>query len=605
MKKIQFPIAGKLIIVTTSLLLAVMIPVAIKTSDLFKEVSKKREEDSNRSQADARANEIEETIRNLIDKTKVLGSLYLKDKKQKTNAHFIFTHDHDFINFTLLEKIKNKTSMLGKFNNDNYLEGYKLDLKYLNLIEKKYPLPIAEGFAGKIAIMNRSTKQGAPIISFVIPLVKNDLGKVTHVATADFQLNKIQKNFSIPSERTIFLIDKFGNVIAHPNEKLAMSASNIKNIPVVKKALKAKMSKGQLRYYNSKKKEFFISAYSKTSHKLTIISEAPESIILEPARHVQRQVFFITGLVLSGSLFIIFLFSLTLTRPIEKLVALTKYIAAGNFNIVVSQIVKSRDEVGTLSLAFDSMLSGLRERDKVKNLFNKFHGSSVAEDLLKGEIKVGGSKKKVVVLFSDIRSFTSFSENRTPEEVVTMLNEYFTEMVSTIYTHNGIVDKFIGDAIMAVWGAPKSTGNDTYNAVNACIGMRIKLGKLNNTRKSRGEEEIKIGMGLHTGEAISGTIGSEDRMEYTVIGDTVNMASRIEAATKAFGTDLLVSEDLIEEIKDKFILENAGEAEVKGKSDALKLFKIKGYIENNGNKVMISTPYSDFTPEAADKIKTI
>src|SRR5262249_35275606 len=151
---------------------------------------------------------------------------------------------------------------------------------------------------------------------------------------------------------------------------------------------------------------------------------------------------------------------------------------------------------------------------------------SVTEDLLKGNLELGGSKKMVTVFFSDIRGFTAFSEGHTPEQVVQMLNEYFQIMVGIINKHGGIVDKFIGDAIMAVWGAPNATDRDTQNAVKACIEMRQALNSLNELRAGRGQVPIKIGMGLHRGEAISGTIGSSERMEYTVIGDTVNQSSR-------------------------------------------------------------------------------
>jgi adenylate cyclase len=265
--------------------------------------------------------------------------------------------------------------------------------------------------------------------------------------------------------------------------------------------------------------------------------------------------------------------------------------------------VSSRDEVGQLGEAFNHMVDGLVERDKVKNMFSKFHGSSVTDDLLKGELQLGGSKKTVTIFFSDIRGFTKFSEGHTPEQVVEMLNEYFRRMVKIINANGGVVDKFIGDAIMAVWGAPNSGIRDAHNAVKACVEMRRSLLELNELRVSRGQTPLMIGMGLHKGEAISGTIGSEERMEYTVIGDTVNQASRIEAATKAFGTDLLLSEGLAISVAEDFILDEAGTVEVKGKSEPLKLFKVRGYYDASRSPIEVRTPYSEFAAEAADKVK--
>src|SRR5690606_24927673 len=278
-----------------------------------------------------------------------------------------------------------------------------------------------------------------------------------------------------------------------------------------------------------------------------------------------------------------------------------RQVAAGNFEVHAD--IQSHDEVGELGRSFDTMVDGLRERDKMKNVLNKFHGSSITEDLMKGDLALGGKKKRVTVFFSDIRDFTKFSEGHTPEEVVEMLNEYFEIMVGIVTKNHGVVDKFVGDAMMAIWGAPNTTGEDEAFAVKACLEMRAALEKLNELRLSRGQTEIKIGMGLNSGDAISGTIGSSERMEYTVIGDAVNTASRIESSTKAFGTDLLISGETLEKVKDRFVFEYAGAAEVKGKSDPLKMHKVRGYINENGEQVIIQPKYSDYEAGNADKVK--
>lgn len=246
---------------------------------------------------------------------------------------------------------------------------------------------------------------------------------------------------------------------------------------------------------------------------------------------------------------------------------------------------------------------GLKERDKVKNLFTKFHGSSVTEDLLKGEGGLRGQRKEVLVFFSDIRGFTAFSEKRDPEEVVEMLNEYFGVMVGIINQRGGVVDKFIGDAIMAIWGAPHATEHDAHNAVMACLLMRQGLDELNRKRIAAGKEPIMIGMGLHAGTAISGTIGSSERMEYTVIGNTVNTTSRIEASTKSFGTDLLVTEEVANRVGENFWMEYVGSAELKGRSEDIKLYRVCGFKNDDGEVIEVKTPYSSFEPEQADRVK--
>lgn len=609
----KFPIAIKLSAVTILLLLGSMVPMAWKTTDLFKTRSEEREKDVNRSEADARANEVEITLRNLLKRSRTTASAVLKATTagEKINVLDVvrlgFEKEDAFISLHIILREPGGEKNVLDVVDEEAIKAQKLPPDYLIALNKKEPVATGKAFAGEPVVASRAAGKNMPILTIALPLVQDAEGRVSHIAVVNVGISVLQKIFARQTERTIYLIDNKGNIYAHSDEKILLAGGNLNKIGIVQKALGSKMNKGQTRYKKpGSKKDTFIGSFSKLSHNLIVISEASEEVILEPVRLVQRQVYFATSLVISASLFIVFVFSLTLTRPIEKLVRLTKVISTGNFSVMATKVVNSNDEVGTLAASFDAMVEGLKERDKVKNLFNKFHGSSVTESLLQSSaVGTSGSRKKVTVFFSDIRGFTSISEKSSPEQVVAMLNEYFSRMVGVIHQSSGVVDKFIGDAIMAVWGAPQSTGNDAYTAILACLNMRRELGKLNELRISRGESPLMIGMGLHMGDAISGTIGSEERMEYTVIGDTVNMASRIEAATKAFGTDLLVSEFLIAEVKDKFIVELAGTAAVKGKTEPLKLFKVNGYVNENGQPVIIKTPYSEYAAEAADKVKTV
>jgi adenylate cyclase len=156
---------------------------------------------------------------------------------------------------------------------------------------------------------------------------------------------------------------------------------------------------------------------------------------------------------------------------------------------------------------------------------------------------------------------------------------------------------------MAVWGVPKGGEQDPFSAVRAGLEMRRGLEDLNRLRAERGQTPIRFGAGIHAGFAISGNIGSDERMEYTVIGDTVNTAARIEASTKAFGTDLLISGEVLDLVKDKFVIEEAGRVEVKGKTDPLCLYRVRGYVEDDGTVVAIRTEFSDFEAGEDAKVK--
>jgi adenylate cyclase len=608
--KIQFPIAFKLISMTVVLLAASAVTITFLSSRKFEQISIDREQLSNMDQSQARAREVEGLIIAYIDKAKIVASLLLKDvgaADEKDRAlELTFRRDQDLVSVEVLPRVAASEPM--RVVNEDYLKQYKADRTYIDVLRATQksrqwlrPEALFSGRDGYIEVKNSSLESGPPLFTIAFPLAKDDYGMVTHVVVAEVRLDKLQKIFSSLSERTMYLVDSEGNLLAHPDEGKLFKGESYKENPIVKAAMKTELKQGQARFTDKGLNQPVTAAYTKTALGVTAIALVADAVILEAANAVKRKSIFVAGQIVSITLFLVFLFSITLTSPLESLAELTNQVAKGNF--AARSQVRSHDEVGRLGEAFNHMIEGLVERDKVKNMFSKFHGSSVTEDLLKGDLQLGGSKKTVTVFFSDIRGFTAFSEGHTPEQVVEMLNEYFQIMVGLINKHGGVVDKFIGDAIMAVWGAPNTHERDSQNAVRACLEMRKALQVLNEKRAARGQVPIKIGMGLHRGEAISGTIGSSERMEYTVIGDTVNQSSRIEAATKAFGCDLLLSQGLANFVAAEFLLEEAGSVEVKGKEEPLKLFKARGYYDEQKNPVIVQTPYSDFAAGEDDKVK--
>jgi adenylate cyclase len=240
---------------------------------------------------------------------------------------------------------------------------------------------------------------------------------------------------------------------------------------------------------------------------------------------------------------------------------------------------KTRDELQWLASGFNAMVDGLIERDKLRTTFGKYMTESVLQHLLSGKIELGGSTLKVTILFSDIRSFTSISERMEAHALVGLLNEYFTEMVSAVMKNNGVVDKYIGDAIMAVFGAPVPTPEDAQNAVRAAVDMRDALARLNKRLAERGAPEIRTGIGIHTGEVVAGNIGSEQRMEYTVIGDAVNLASRLESSTKELGVGIVMSDTTWELTRDVVESRAVREITVKGREQPVMTYEVLGLAE--------------------------
>ncbi len=238
--------------------------------------------------------------------------------------------------------------------------------------------------------------------------------------------------------------------------------------------------------------------------------------------------------------------------------------------------VRTGDELEDLARGFNRMVDGLIERDKLRTTFGKYMTAAVMDHLMGGKVALGGELLEVTVLFSDIRGFTSISEKMDPQSLVALLNEYFTEMVNIVMDEGGVVDKYIGDAIMAVFGAPVPKPADAVNAVRAAVRMRRALRDLNVRLAARGMPALRTGIGIHTGQVVAGNIGSEKRMEYTVIGDAVNLASRLESSTKELGVNVLISDDTYQRTKHAIEARPVREIAVKGRNQTVMTYDVLG-----------------------------
>lgn len=226
-----------------------------------------------------------------------------------------------------------------------------------------------------------------------------------------------------------------------------------------------------------------------------------------------------------------------------------------------------------------SMTEG-KERRRVRKMLGQYVSPHMLESLvdnsagiLKAEV---GSKEFVTVLFSDIRSFTSISENEPPERIVSMLNRYFALWADAIFKYDGAIDKFVGDAVMALWGAPLIIEGHAEKAVRSALKLLDDLPSLNKELMAEGFPELRVGIGIHTGYAVLGNIGSERKLDYTVIGDTVNLSSRLEGLTKQYSCDILISEATYDEVQDLFTCTFVDTVKVKGKEEAVKVYKVEG-----------------------------
>ncbi|MEG4353243.1 GAF domain-containing protein [Microcoleus sp. LAD1_D3] len=226
------------------------------------------------------------------------------------------------------------------------------------------------------------------------------------------------------------------------------------------------------------------------------------------------------------------------------------------------------------------VMEDISEAKQVKNLMYRYMTPEVAEALLaSGDHGLGGKRKNVSVLFSDIRSYTTLTEKLQAEEVVVMLNKYFEVMVDVVFEYGGTLDKYIGDALMAVFGSPAPLEDHAWCAMQTAVKMREKLALFNQDRVANGELPIGIGMGVHSDEVVSGNIGSSKRMELTSIGDGVNLASRLEGASKQYGTDLIISDNTYRDYADRLYVRELDFITVKGKSEPVIVYELVGIRE--------------------------
>ena len=263
-----------------------------------------------------------------------------------------------------------------------------------------------------------------------------------------------------------------------------------------------------------------------------------------------------------------------LTRPISALTGAVAHVAGGDLS--QSLPVRSRDEVGVLTRAFNEMVEGLRQRDFIRNAFGRYVSPEVAKTLLESPdgLRLGGHKREITVLMSDLRGYTRFAEHGDPAGVMEVLNDYLGHMAEIVIAHGGTINEFIGDAIFAVFGAPVEHADHAERAAATALAMQRANTELNQANAGRGRPVFEMGIGLHTGEAVVGNIGSEQRTKYAVVGAAVNLASRVEGCT--VGGQILMTAATFERLADLAEVAPPITVELKGLAAPVALHELRG-----------------------------
>lgn len=460
-------------------------------------------------------------------------------------------------------------------------------------------------------------------------LVENNYaGNEDMVEAAKKAVEQYGRTIILSDTEVIFALDKDGN--------LAMASSDPQMLPAEKQPLLQLLreeNQGLVSAVIGGEKRIFQSFYFTPFDWYILISEK-EQVFYRDAKSITTQTIITLCIAVTAAVLLLIFITRGLTNPLARIVkAMNNIIETADLSSRVE--VEYQDETGNLAMtfnkmseeldrayghikryAFDAVLAGKKE-ERIRHIFQKYVPNDVIERFFASPEKMlVGDNRCLSILFSDIRSFTTISEGMAPDDLVNSLNRYFSGQVDIIYNRNGIVDKYIGDAIMAFWGAPEKHDDDALQSVLSALEMTESVIKFNENQRKLGKCEFQIGIGLNYGEVTVGNIGSERKMDYTVIGDAVNLASRMEGLTKTYHSDILISESLFEELRKTSA--NAGlfyrlldTVAVKGKTKGVKIFTVKKSLSEAEQKAWplhnqgMKLYYHRSFREASEKFKEV
>ncbi len=305
-----------------------------------------------------------------------------------------------------------------------------------------------------------------------------------------------------------------------------------------------------------------------------VVLQRPLSDELAAANVLEKSIVLISLGALVAAAVVALWISRDVSRPVLALAEHTRLIARGDYT---SRLDLGRaDELGQLADSFNAMSAGLAERDRVRDLLDKNVSPEVAAQLMRDGAALGGQEREVTVLFADLRGFTTLSEKLTPPELLALLNRYLDRMSAEIERQGGVIDKFIGDAIMALFGAPVDQDDAADRALTAALAMERALAALNAELAAEGRPPLAFGVGINTARVVAGNIGSQRRLNYSVIGDGVNVASRLQALTRTpeYRTGIIVSAATLQAARRSYHARPLGEVTVKGRVEIVRIFAL-------------------------------
>ena len=558
--KIKYPISLKQILLFSFLIILVLGVSTALVSTLIRQDDKIKAEENNFALNGRTAQTVQSSFENIQNNSYVLFEALSSVENEAARAELeeaFFRSNQDIIFVSCNETglLINPASKVSEKSINEFLAGAEISAALKDNSDIK-----------KTVYFNASKKFDFPAVVFIY---KYGPSNAVENGIVGFNADFLCELMGTGSNNTTVLVDNNAKILVNPD--FGSTKTERTEIKGLLKELKANSAETNTQTVI----DGVFTAVHQIKDDLFVITTISEKSVYAVINRTTYRIILLSLAVLFIAIILIRIFSNGITNPIKELVAASSKIEHGEFELDIKP--RTRDEIGLLTSSFVQMGKGLAEREKLMISFSKFTNKTIAQKAASGELTLGGENRNVTIFFSDIRSFTAMSETMQPKEVVEFLNVYMTKMVDCVNKTNGVVDKYIGDAIMAVWGAPESSGSlaqDALNAVSAALMMRVALFNYNKERAAKGLPPVRIGCGINSGPVVAGQIGSESRMEYTVIGDAVNLASRTEALNKPFATDILITENTYKLIKDTVVVQEMPGVHVKGKTDAIKMFAV-------------------------------
>jgi adenylate cyclase len=445
---------------------------------------------------------------------------------------------------------------------------------------------LSRAAGGETVLLNGYPQFDIPFLVMLFPLPRSDGFSFSGAAAVFFSaegLSALLQGSETGSNIT-FMVNGDGDTLIHRDAAFVRSGENLGDIPIVKQALEGEVNNLQTLYADREGVEFFGAFQRIPGADAIVVTGIPSRVVFEGINSATRRIIMISAAVLALSILAMLLYSRTISRPIKALTRVAEAIEDGDYQIKLE--MKSRDELGALTHSFIAMGHGLAN-------FERFTSKSIVALARKGELGRTGEKKTITVCFALIKDFAGLSGGMSPKALVGFVNYFLSQVVPCITKTHGLVDKFLtqsGVVVMALWGATgvPHPAKDAYHCICSALMMRKTLRNFNRKRMARGYSvnPIMMGCGINTGEVIAGQMGSDERMEYTVIGDTVNLAARIEEPNEEFDTDILITENTWNLIGKYLVAEEMPYLEVKGKSEPLRVFSVVNIRNRHGPATM-------------------